>query len=85
MKYQRTCPKCNEIVYSKYKSVIVAAIKNNRLCFKCAKVKYTTDEERRIGSNNRRKKCVSKKLGIFIRKCPVCGVDMVYNTTYNSY
>lgn len=82
MQYQRTCPKCNKIVFSKSKRVVDEAVKKGRLCFQCAKVKYHTEEEKRTASNNRRKKCVSKKLGTFIRKCPSCGVDMIYNTTY---
>lgn len=82
MKYQRICPKCNKIVYSNHKSVIDEAIKKGRLCFNCARVKYITDEEKKIASNNRRKKCINNKLGVFIRKCPGCDIDMQYNTIY---
>lgn len=82
MQYQRTCPKCNKVLYSNNKQVIDEAVRNGRLCFQCAKVKYRTDEEKRNAANNRRKKCVSKKLGVFIRACPSCGVNMKYNTIY---
>lgn len=82
MSYQRTCPKCDKLLPYSSKRVLNEAIKKGRLCFECAKVKYKTDEEKRIASNNRRKKCVSNKLGVFIRECPMCNKDMKYNTTY---
>lgn len=82
MQYQRNCPKCNKIIYSKNKSVIQEAVRKGRLCFVCAKVKYTTNEEKRIAANHRRKKCVDKKLGTFVRKCPMCSAELVCNTIY---
>jgi len=82
MQYQRICPSCNKIVYSNTKRVIDEAIKKGRLCFQCAKVKYNTEEEKRIASNNRRTKCVSKKVGVFTRNCPTCGISMKYSTIY---
>jgi hypothetical protein len=82
MKYQRICPKCNKIIYSKSKFVIDEAIKNNRLCFSCAKIKYKTENEKRIASNERRKKCVDKKTGIYIRNCPVCSKELICKTIY---
>jgi hypothetical protein len=69
-------------VYSKNKSVIDEAIKNNRLCFTCAKVKYKTADEKRFGSNKRRKKCLDKKTGIYVRNCPVCSKELICKNIY---